>query len=368
MRTHYMHGADPIGIPGIIYCNGAHASTESVADTAIWHIISVFRHMTASSLAARSCSAASWNHAHDHVPSISHNPSKHTLGIVGLGNIGLAIARKAHLAFGMKILYTDILRKSTAQELEVDATYYPTMTDMLPHCACVLLATPAGPPLLTASTIPLLPRGARVVNIARGSLIDEEALADALESGHLDAAGLDVHEHEPRVNERLARMNNVELTSHTGGGSVETNIGFELLSMQNCAAVLDGREPLTPVNMRWLKPKKADVVVNGDGFPHHPNDGLGGCVGAVANPIGTPQNEFSQKAVESNSTMNIDNGDSSATAAIASSSQPPSIMEKPRIATPDPLLSDNSPPAPILKVHHAGHPNGAMEYTPSAVT
>ena len=261
--------------------------------------------MTASSLAARSGSATKWITAHNVVPSMSHNPSKHTLGIVGLGNIGFAIARKARRAFDMTILYTDLTRKS-AQESEVDAIFYSEMTDMLPHCDCILLATPAGPSLLTASTIPLLPRGARVVNIARGNLIDEDALADALESGHLDAAGLDVHEHEPQVHARLRHMHNVELTSHTGGGSVETNIGFELLSMQNCEAVLDGRDPLTAVNMREQQPKKKtkeqqagvsssdDVVVNGQGeVDHHHGsasdkvDPVGPAVGVDKLPAGT---------------------------------------------------------------------------------
>lgn len=219
--------------------------------------------MTASALAARSCSPTRWIDAHNHVPTISHNPSKHTLGIIGLGNIGFAIAEKAHLALGMKILYTDILRKPPAREAQVNATYFPDMATMLPYCDCVLLATPAGPPLLTASTISLLPRGARIVNIARGSLIDETALADALDRGHIDAAGLDVHAAEPRVNARLARMDSVMLTCHTGGGSVETNIGFERLSMVNCEAVLNGGKPLTAVNLHWFK-QPARIVRNED--------------------------------------------------------------------------------------------------------
>lgn len=135
-----------------------------------------------------------------------------------------------------------------AHDPDVDATYFPTLSAMLPHCDCILLATPAGPCLLTAATLALLPRGARVVNIARARLIDESALADALDSGYTAAAALDVHAHEPHVDPRLARMPNVDLTSHTGGGSVETNIGVERLCMLNVQAVLQGREALTPVN------------------------------------------------------------------------------------------------------------------------
>ena len=242
---------------------------------ALYHLICVFRHMTVSSLAARARSSARWRTAHDDVPAISHNPRNRTLGIIGLGNIGFAVAVKVKAALGMKILYNDITRKDHNQEEMVGAIYFEKMEDMLPRCECVLIATPAGPALLTAQTLRLLPRGARIVNIARGSLIDEEALADALDDGHIDAVGLDVHANEPFVNERLAQMENVELTCHTGGGSVETNIGFERLSMQNCEEVLHGRLPFTAVNMQWFKPKmpssEGDPHVNGYNHDTHDN-------------------------------------------------------------------------------------------------
>lgn len=249
---------------GIIYCNGAGASTISVAETALYLIIGVFRHMTASSLAARSGSPRRWIEAHNSVPSRSRNPGGHTLGIVGLGNIGLKIAQKVKAALEMRLLYTDICRKLD-QEEGLGIEYYEKLESMLPHCDCVLLATPAGPPILTAQTLALLPRGARVINIARGGLIDENALADALDSGHIDAAALDVHEDEPKVNSRLAQMENVELMSHTGGGSIETNVGFERLTMENVDAVLNGREAVTPVNLRWLKRGGVNSVAHADG-------------------------------------------------------------------------------------------------------
>lgn len=234
---------------GIIYCNGAHASTESVADMALYHILSVFRHMTWSSMAARSNSSAQWTTAHKQIPFESHNPRGHTLGIIGLGNIGHAIAKKVRAAFGMKIIYHDVIQKKPEMEREADATFYPTMEEMLPLSDCVLIATPyTDRPLLDAHTLSLLSKGARVINIARGVCIDEEDLADALDSKHISAAGLDVHAHEPRVSERLSRMDNVTLTSHTGGGSIETAMRFEELVMQNVEAVLEGREALTAVN------------------------------------------------------------------------------------------------------------------------
>lgn len=209
--------------------------------------------MTWSSLAARSNDAAEWTTAHQQIPFRSHNPEGHTLGIIGLGNIGHAIAKKVKAALGMKIIYYDVIQKTPELEREVDATFYPSKEEMLRASDCVLIATPhTGRPVLDAYTLSLLPAGARVVNIARGVCIDEDALADALESKHISAAGLDVHAQEPRVSERLSKMFNVTLTCHTGGGSIETAVGFEKLVMQNVEAVLEGREALTAVNQRLV--------------------------------------------------------------------------------------------------------------------
>lgn len=267
--------------PGILYCNGAHASTESVADMALYHIISVFRHMTWSSIAARSNSPAEWTNAHQQIPFKSRNPRGHTLGIIGLGNIGYAIAKKVRAALGMKIIYHDVIQKKPAMEREADATFYPSMEKMLTLCDCVLIATPyTGRPILDAHTLAFLPKGARVVNIARGVCIDEDALVDALINEHISAAGLDVHAHEPRVSERLTKMFNVTLTSHTGGGSIETAIGFEKLVMLNVEAVLEGREAHTAVNQGLVdgylsKQPKATNGVNGHGVNGDASHGEG---------------------------------------------------------------------------------------------
>ncbi|KAL9602360.1 MAG: hypothetical protein Q9219_001926 [cf. Caloplaca sp. 3 TL-2023] len=240
---------------GILYCNGAGASTEAVADMALYHILSVFRQMTPSALAARSCDPKRFRHAHRHLPSTSRNPRSHALGVVGLGNIGAAVATKARAAFGMRVLYHDIVRKSRELEQALEASFFEDVRDMLRETDCLVLATPSSftnTPFLTAEMIACLPSGARFVNIARGSLVDENALLDALESGHLSAAGLDVFANEPYVDRRLAEMSNVTLTCHTGGGAVETNAGFERLAMGNVRAVLEGREALTGVNGHLL--------------------------------------------------------------------------------------------------------------------
>lgn len=230
---------------------------------ALFLIISVFRQMTWSSLAARSNSPTDFQKAHQKSMYTSHNPRNHTLGIVGLGNIGLAIAKKVRAGLGMRILYNDVEQKPATQEDEVAATFYKSLDQMLQASDCVLLASPHGPPILHARTLSLLRPGSRVVNIARGSLIDEDALADALESGHVSAAGLDVHAHEPSPSARLSDRRDVTLTCHTGGASVETIVAFERLAMENVEAVLLGREPLTAVNLRALRTEGSANGVNG---------------------------------------------------------------------------------------------------------
>jgi lactate dehydrogenase-like 2-hydroxyacid dehydrogenase len=159
----------------------------------------------------------------------------------------------------MNILYHDIIQKSEAEEAEVNAIFCDDLNAMLSDSDCVILATPSakdGSKLIKASTLQYFKRGSRFVNIARGSLVDEEALVVALESGHLCAAMLDVHEHEPHVNARLAGMTNVMLTCHNAGGTLDTHFGFERLGMENIDAVLKGREPLSPVNMHLLRERE----------------------------------------------------------------------------------------------------------------
>ncbi|EPE04634.1 d-mandelate [Ophiostoma piceae UAMH 11346] len=239
---------------GILYCNGASASSEAVADMAIYHILSVFRNMQWTNMAARSLSTEQFLDAHHKSPYTSRNPQGHTLGIIGLGNIGYRIAVKANKGFDMRIIYYDPYPKSAEQEAAVGATRKETLEELLGESDCVLLAAPGtGGRILNATRISQIKKGGRIVNIARGGLVDTDAVADALESGHLQAVGLDVHEDEPNVNPRLAANRSASLTCHTAGGAIETNIGFERLSMENVRNVLTGQPPLTPVNKHMFK-------------------------------------------------------------------------------------------------------------------
>jgi lactate dehydrogenase-like 2-hydroxyacid dehydrogenase len=187
----------------------------------------------------------------------SYNLRDRALGLVGFGNIGQQIATRAHHGFGMNIHYYDIVPKPSSVVAPLRATHHETLKSLLARCDCVVLCTPAGEgTIINATTLPLFKYGARFVNIARGSLVDEEALAVALREGTLSNAALDVHTHEPKINPELlelAKQGRVLLTCHNAGGTVDTHKGFEELSMRNIMAVLAGGEAITPVNLQFLK-------------------------------------------------------------------------------------------------------------------
>ncbi|KAI7293669.1 hypothetical protein KC315_g19282 [Hortaea werneckii] len=128
---------------------------------------------------------------------------------------------------------------------------------MLAVADCVLVATPfGGEAVLNAEKISKMKQGSRLINVARGKLIDEEALIKALESGQLKAAGMDVHFNEPNVNPKLARMPNVEMLAHTAGTSIDSHMGFERLGMENILSFFETGKAITPVNMHLFDQAK----------------------------------------------------------------------------------------------------------------
>jgi lactate dehydrogenase-like 2-hydroxyacid dehydrogenase len=149
----------------------------------------------------------------------------------------------------MNVLYHDIARKSDELEKVVNATFYDKLDDMLAVADCTVVATPFfGEKLITAERLKMFKKGSRFVNIARGTLVDEDALVEALKSGHIFAAGLDVHANEPHVHPEFTKMRNVTLTCHNAGGAWDTAAGFEKLAMENIEAFLVKGKALTPVN------------------------------------------------------------------------------------------------------------------------
>lgn len=170
-----------------------------------------------------------------------------TLGILGLGRIGQAVARRAR-GFGMRVIYCNTTR--LAPEQEEGAEYYPDFRAMLPHCDVLSLHAAANPRtsgIMNAETFALLPKGAVFVNVSRGTLVDEDALIAALASGHLFAAGLDVFQREPDYDLRFAELANVFLTPHMGSATVETRRAMGFRALDNIQAVLAGRPPIDPL-------------------------------------------------------------------------------------------------------------------------
>ncbi len=166
-----------------------------------------------------------------------------TLGVYGMGRIGRAVAQRAR-AFGMNIHYTNRHRVSAA--LEQDAVFHADARDLLAASPFLTLHAPATSEtarFLDAPGIALLPRGAVIVNAARGSLVDDEALVAALRSGQVAAAGLDVYDGEPHVHPGYRALPNTFLLPHLGSATVETRTRMGMIALDNLDAVLAGKLP-----------------------------------------------------------------------------------------------------------------------------
>ncbi|KAH7011003.1 hypothetical protein EDB80DRAFT_571436 [Ilyonectria destructans] len=236
---------------GIWYCNGAGGATESTADIGLFLILAVFRFTSFGELTLREKGEARQFHVQD-MCAEAYEPGGKVLGIVGMGGIGTAVARRAR-ALGMAIHYFDSRRKTPDVEESLgNAVYHDTVESLLKACDCLLLTcphTPATHHLVNATTLAMMKRGSRVVNIGRGKCVDEDALADALETGHITSAGLDVFHDEPVINPRLLKSWRVTLLPHMAGSTIDADRKFEEIAMKNLEAYFlgDGK-PLTPVN------------------------------------------------------------------------------------------------------------------------
>jgi lactate dehydrogenase-like 2-hydroxyacid dehydrogenase len=165
------------------------------------------------------------------------------LGIFGMGRIGRELVPMAR-GFGMTVHYRDQVR--LPPELEQGAIFHDSDDSFLPVCDVLSLHAPGGEGTrhwLNAERIGRLPHGAVVVNAARGTLIDDDALIAALQSGQIAAAGLDVYNNEPRVAAGLLALENVVLLPHLGSATVETRDAMGHLVLDGIDAVLAGREP-----------------------------------------------------------------------------------------------------------------------------
>ncbi len=165
------------------------------------------------------------------------------LGIVGMGRVGQVVARRAR-GFGMEIHYHN--RSPLDADLEDGATFHADLNGMLPLCQFLSVNCPNTPEtvgLLNAERIALLPDGAIVVNTARGTVVDDEALIAALKSGQLAAAGLDVFNNEPDIHSAYRTLKNTFLLPHIGSATRETRDAMGFRALDNLDAIFAGREP-----------------------------------------------------------------------------------------------------------------------------
>ena len=172
-----------------------------------------------------------------------------TLGIIGMGRIGQAVARRAR-GFDMRILYNNRSRLSPGDEQRCGAAYVDRDTLLAQSDFVVVMApySPATHHLIGAAEIAKMKPTAILVNSARGGIVDDAALVEALRAGRIAGAGIDVFEGEPKVNPGYLGLRNVVLTPHVGSASRATRLAMCTTAAANMTAVLDGREPPNPVN------------------------------------------------------------------------------------------------------------------------
>lgn len=228
---------------GLVVTNTPEVLTDCTADLAFMLLLCACRRAWENAATMK----AGWRRSFGMREMLGVRASGKTLGIVGFGRIGRAVAQRGR-GFGMTILYTDMA--PAAADLAHGAEFVPSLREMLPRCDIVSLHAPGGAAtdkLMNAETIGLMPKGAVLVNAARGSLVDEDALIAALSSGHLFAAGLDVFRKEPDFDTRLAELPNVFLMPHMGSATLETRNAMGFRALDNIAAVLNGRPAIDPL-------------------------------------------------------------------------------------------------------------------------
>ncbi|HEY0371994.1 MAG TPA: D-glycerate dehydrogenase [Thermoanaerobaculia bacterium] len=212
---------------GVIVTNTPGVLTEATADLTMALILSVTRRIVEGDEEIRTQQRCEW----EPLKLLGASLQSKRLGIIGMGRIGNAVATRAR-AFGMDVI--GVRRGEPLDEL------LETSDIVSVHAPL----TPETHHLLNAATLARMKRGSYVINTARGALVDENALCDALESGHLRGAGLDVYELEPEVNPRLLAMKNVVLLPHIGSATEEARNAMARIAATNVLLFLRGKPPL----------------------------------------------------------------------------------------------------------------------------
>ncbi len=232
---------------GIVVTNTPDVLNEEVADTALGLLLCTVREFPQGDRYVR---AGKWPKAQ--YPLAKATLRDRTVGMVGMGRIGKAIARRLE-AFGVPVVY------HSRNPQDVAYKYYPKLIDMARDVDTLMIIVPGGPAtqnLINAEVLKALGSRGIVINMARGSVIDEPALIEALRSKTIYSAGLDVFAKEPEVPKELLEMDNIVLLPHLGSSTEVTRAAMDQLLVDNILAWLAGKPPLTPVPETPYPPKR----------------------------------------------------------------------------------------------------------------
>jgi lactate dehydrogenase-like 2-hydroxyacid dehydrogenase len=225
---------------GIAVTNTPGVLTDATADIALTLILMAARRAGEGERELRAGKWTGWRPTHLLGAALKGK----TLGLVGFGRIGIATARRAFHGFGMKIAYYGRREALPDVVRELDARFYPDLGELLAVSDFVSLHTPGGAEtanLIDADALATMRPGAYLINTARGGVVDHAALAEALRSGHLAGAGLDVFPQEPKIPEELLDLENVVLLPHLGSATRETRVAMGERALANVIAWSEGR-------------------------------------------------------------------------------------------------------------------------------
>ena len=241
---------DAMTAAGVLATNAPDVLTETTADFGFALLMATARRITESEHYLRAGQWTKWSYAMFAGSDIHGS----TLGILGMGRIGQGIAKRGAHGFGMKVIYHNRSRLNAALETECKANYVSKeeLLKSADHLVLVLPYSPASHHTIGAAELALMKPTATLVNIARGGIVDDAALAAALRDKRIAAAGLDVFEGEPLVHPDLLAVPNVVLTPHIASASLPTRLAMASLAAANLIAFLGGKKPLTPLNTSVL--------------------------------------------------------------------------------------------------------------------
>ena len=240
---------------GVLATNTPDVLTETTADFGFALMMATARRMAESEHFLRRGDWTRW--AYDMFTGSDVHGA--TLGILGMGRIGQAIARRGALGFGMKVLYHNRSRLPADQEAPIGARYVDkaTLLREADHLVLVLPYSPQSHHAIGAAELAQMKPTATLTNVARGGIVDDAALAAALRERRIAAAGLDVFEGEPSVHPDLLKVPNVVLTPHIASATVATRRAMANLAADNLIAALTGGTPPTPINPEVLAQSRA---------------------------------------------------------------------------------------------------------------